>query len=124
MAKAKVTNKWIKEKYTCIPIEYCDLQHMLYYRSPAYYTRGVYGWNYDAYTLEEIEGYEDCVICTGYRDMPCSVKMSEGSYSLVREYELKAREYLCAGALVDSREVKAYLDALLKELLDRIIIKE
>lgn len=63
MKKIRVTEKEIKENYKNIYYcNYCDLQNLLTYYEPDYYTKGVYGWNADIYVLDF-----DTVIITGYR---------------------------------------------------------
>lgn len=61
--KTKITEKRIKEMYKNIIIgSYCELQYLLSYKNPNYYTSGVYGWNADIYIINY-----DTVIVTGYR---------------------------------------------------------
>jgi len=43
---------------------FCDLQYLLSNHSPVAYNSGVYGWNFDVYTVYGV------TICTGYRRMP------------------------------------------------------
>lgn len=46
--KKQTTQKYIKSIETCIVrIGACDMQHLLAYQEPSYYTAGVYGWNCD-----------------------------------------------------------------------------
>ena len=59
---------------------YCELQYLLKSHEPIAYTAGVYGWNFDAYSVNGL------MICTGYRNMP-GAKL-EGC----REYDDKARK--------------------------------
>lgn len=81
--KYKTTAKAIREG-ACNPrsVGYCDLQYLLTNHSPNAYTCGVYGWNFNVYSLYGI------TICTGYRGMvgPCC----EG----IAEYEEKAAKIL------------------------------
>lgn len=68
--KKLVTAKFLKgyapDLYYC---GYCDAQYILrgMSASPKFYTRGVYGWNFDAYLIY-VDGK---IICfeTGYRGM-------------------------------------------------------
>lgn len=83
MAKANVTRKWLAQNYECYGTGYCDLQYLLRYQSKDFYTCGVYGWNFDAYTFGG--GY---CITTGYRGMIHHVKRN---FALDREYDDKAR---------------------------------
>ncbi len=81
MNKIKTTRKAIvngtpnKELKCC---GYCDLQTLLRNHSPIAYTTGIYGWNFDVYTVYGL------TICTGYRGMPGKDLES------VAEYEKKA----------------------------------
>ena len=59
---------------------YCDLQTLLRNHSAEAYTKGVYGWNFDVYTVYGV------TICTGYRAMPGRRANNVG------EYERRARE--------------------------------
>lgn len=61
--KTKVTKKMINNNYyNVVIIGYCDLQALLHYQQPLYYTAGVYGWNADIYPVDY-----NTVIVTGYR---------------------------------------------------------
>lgn len=57
---------------------YCDLQALLRNHEPIAYTTGIYGWNFDVYSVYGL------TICTGYRNMPG--KRLEG----IESYEKKA----------------------------------
>lgn len=59
--KVKVTRNNLYKPYFC---GYCDLQYLLRYQEPFGYNSGMYGWNYDAYSMGGM------TICTGYRNMP------------------------------------------------------
>lgn len=78
---AQVTRKFVVNSCSNIKkCEYCDLQYLLRYQNPSYFTRGVYGWNFDVYLLPGL------TLCTGYRGMPG--ERLEG----IKEYEDKARK--------------------------------
>ena len=112
MAKANVTRKWVNENYYCCSVGYCDLQNLLHYQSASYYTCGVYGWNFDVYT------FGDYAITTGYRGMIDNVP---GDYhSLIREYDDKARELLKEQWNRPHDELKAEVNNLLKEFLQKV----
>ena len=65
--KFKTTKTAINSGYYYkICIGYCDLQYLLNYENPVAYTCGVYGWNADIYDLNDITGYNACIV-TGYR---------------------------------------------------------
>lgn len=78
MAKIKATAKAIKNSYyNIITVGYCDLQYLLSYFQPAYYTAGVYGWNCDVYIIDT-----NTVIATGYRPMAGNMH----DYEITRKY--------------------------------------
>lgn len=67
----KISKKDLKNNYYYIVKGgYCEYQHLTKY-SPKFreagYARGVYGWNWTAYSITATNG-EEIVICTGYRD--------------------------------------------------------
>ena len=78
--KTKTTKPAIKNlsKYV-LKLAYCEAPYLLRGLEPAYYGAGVYGWNWDAYTIDGL------IICTGYRDL---VGVRPGVD--VQEYEAKA----------------------------------
>jgi len=113
MAKANAPRKWIAQNYTCYGTGYCDLQHLLHYQSPDYYTCGVYGWNMDVYT------FEDYAITTGYRGMINHIKWDS---KRDREYDERARDIQNNIAL-SYEERRKRTNALLKEYLEKVFGK-
>lgn len=101
--KFKTTKKDIKNGYKYIvSVGYCDLQSLLNYESPIAYSTRVEGWACDYYDINGV------CICEGYS--PISSKNTiKDVYSLVREYENKAKE-------VHTKEEK---DVLLKEFIEK-----
>lgn len=85
MAKVKTTRKWIADNYNCCAIGYCDIQTLLDFQTPDYYTCGVYGWNFDCYT------FGNYAVTTGYRGTIDNCK-NNYSYSMAEKYEKQARE--------------------------------
>ena len=83
MKKVEVTRKWIASNFTCCGVGYCTLQYLLWFQSRDFYTTGVYGWNFDAYT------FGDYCITTGYRNMIHNVEAEN-----VNEYDNKALEII------------------------------
>lgn len=79
--KVKTTRNYIKAVYgrDILSIGYCDAATLLRGENPWGYNCGVYGWNYDVYTVHGI------AICTGYRGMPGRKANN------VHEYERRAR---------------------------------
>lgn len=112
MSKANVTRKWVRDNYYCCSVGYCDLQNLLRYQSASYYTCGVYGWNMDVYT------FGDYAITTGYRGMIDNVP--KDYHSLIREYDDKARELLKSQWEKPHDVLKAEVNNLLKEFLQKV----
>ena len=84
-----MTNKDVRrifDKVYCIG--YCALQSLLRFEKRVGYNCGIYGWNYDAYSLGD-----GICICTGYRNMPGKTI----PYELVQKYEEKASDILSDG---------------------------
>ena len=81
---------------------YCNLSFLLNNHEPTAYTCGVYGWNYDVYTVHGL------TICTGYRNMPGE------RLQKVSEYEQKAQEIMNSYD-IPYEERKNRIDELLKE---------
>lgn len=79
--KVKVAKRKIMSEMVCISVPYCSLQSLLSFESPAYYTRGVYGWNADIYAKGNV------AIVTGYR--PFGNKVAG---DVIEKYEKKACE--------------------------------
>lgn len=77
--KIKMTRKSVVNSFVNIRCAgYCDLQALLRNHEPVAYTAGIYGWNFDVYSVYGL------TICTGYRNMPG--KRLEG----IESYEKKA----------------------------------
>ena len=110
MAKFKTTRKAVVSMFPrCYRVGYCDLQHLLHYVSPVAYTCGVYGWNFDVYTVN------GAAITTGYRNM-CGKSIP---HDLIREYESKAREIVNNwGISYDDK--KAAVSSLLDEFMQKV----
>ena len=84
MQKLQATRKDIKARYNRIfNVGYCNMPYLLTGIEPSFYNCGVYGWNWDAYEIED----NICII-TGYRN---TLGVDVDSKQL-REYEEKARE--------------------------------
>lgn len=79
--KIKTTRKAVVNSAdTIISACYCELQFLLSNHSPIAYTSGIYGWDFDVYSVYGV------TICTGYRNMPGTRRTN------TREFEQKARE--------------------------------
>ena len=111
--KLKATQKAVKEGYrNIIKIGYCNLQYLLYYKSPIAYTNGIYGWNADIY---EIGG--GVAISTGYRPFGDI----NANYELVREYEKKAEKIVLSWDEYEHTEKLKMLDELLNEFVKKVL---
>lgn len=77
----------IKEKdareLDCLAVWYCDLQYLLYYKNPIFYTAGIYGWKADFYNVGRL------YISTGYAPVWKPV-----NYELCKKYDRKAEKIL------------------------------
>ena len=108
--KFKTTAKAIREGYgKKIAVSYCGMQHLLWNHAPIAYTCGVYGWNFDVYTVDGV------AICTGYRGM---VGKSV-DYEILREYETKA-EKIMYDRNMEYEDRQAEVEKLLKEFLSKV----
>lgn len=99
--------------YKLLSVGYCEMQHLLQYQSPVAYTAGTYGWNFDAYQINDV------TICTGYRGMPKNKRMND-NWQLVREYEKKAEKIIYSVSNYQDKIeiVNGYLSELLKKLAE------
>lgn len=112
MAKVKTTAKAIKNAYcNIITIGYCDMQYLLSYFTPAYYTCGVYGWNCDVFIIDD-----NTVIATGYR--PVSGNLH--SYELVKKYNDKAKSEIYGRWDIDYQEQKRIASQMLADFVKEI----
>lgn len=103
----KVTRKWLAGNYTCCGVGYCELQHLLWFKSKDFYTAGVYGWNFDAYI------FGTYCITTGYRNMIRHVEAENTS-----EYDNKAYKIL-EDSKLSYEEKRNKVNALLKQFLEK-----
>lgn len=106
--RIKVSAKQIKQNYYCIAVGYCQLQHLLTYAHTSYYTTGIYGWNFDAYTFE-YKG-NNVAICTGYRGMQ-GVRVD---YDVEQEFEKRAESILADDIMGTKKE---RLESLIMEFI-------
>lgn len=107
--KFKTTAKEIRNGYgKKIAVSYCGMQHLLWNHAPIAYTCGVYGWNFDVYSVDGV------AICTGYRGM---IGKSV-DYELLREYETAAEKAMY-DRNVEYEQRQAEVERLLKEFLSK-----
>lgn len=85
--KVKVTQRQVLDNYCyVISVGYCDLQYLLQFKSPNYYTCGVYGWNSDIYDLGN-----GVALSTGYRPFG---NLKASYYHITRKYNEKAKKII------------------------------
>lgn len=110
--KVKVSkNEIVKSNINIIEIRFGYIQDLLIYKEPDYYTSGNYGWNADIYKVNGV------LICTGYR----AFGNIEPDYSILKEYENKAREILQNIKINHNdkmNRVNSLLNEFIKEVLD------
>ena len=105
--KFKTTAKAIRQSGgKKLSINYCGAQYLLRNHAPVAYTCGVYGWNFDVYSVDGV------TICTGYRGMVGS----SPNWAVLQEYENRAR------AIWENRDLPyddraAQVETLLHEFL-------
>lgn len=111
MIKIKVTQKQIKEGFkNIISVGYCDLQYLLNYKTPTYYTSGIYGWNSDIYVIDN-----NTVIVTGYRPFG-----NISNYKIIRKYEEKAEKITHELYNQSGDKLEHDLNCLLNEFIKEI----
>lgn len=109
----RTTKKEIEKNYKnkiCVP--YCDLQYLLYFKSPKFYTSGVYGWNADVYQFNY-----NTVIVTGYRPFG-----NIENYGIVKKYEDEARKIV--NKSISYTEQKNTLDELIENFINEVLVNE
>lgn len=107
--KFKTTAKAIRQSYgKKLAINYCGAQFLLWNHAPTAYTCGVYGWNFDVYTVHGV------TICTGYRGMVGATP----DWALLDKYEHAAREVVESRLPYEERQAK--VEALLEEFLSLV----
>lgn len=107
--KFKTKKKEIMAGYSnVICVGYCELQNLLNYKNPVAYTTRAEGWGCDIYEVDQ-----NTVIATGYAPFG----NIDPSYALIRQYDDEAAKYISE----HHSDAPEHLDALLKELVDKII---
>lgn len=111
--KFKTKKKDIMKHYQyVICTGYSTLQNLLCFKRPIAYTTRTEGWGCDIWEIDE-----NTVITSGYAPFG-NIKPD---YKLVQQYEQKADKYIHKHILDNSSRVPAYINKLLKELVDKII---
>lgn len=103
----KTTRKALVENFPkALYFGYCEIQYLLYFQEPTFYTCGIYGWNCDGYIVG------DTLITTGYRGMVGDTI----PHDIVKEYEQKASR-IVNNYSMDYGTRKEQVSALLCELV-------
>jgi hypothetical protein len=85
------------------------MQTLLQFKSPIYYTAGVYGWNADIYDINGV------AIVTGYRP---GVGVGV-AYDIIRKYENKARNVM-NDIKKDYKQKQKAIEKLLYKFIDEV----
>lgn len=107
--KVKITRQEAHGYKDTIQVGYCDLQFLLMYESAWGYNCGVYGWNFNSYSVDGV------VINTGYRGMVGK----KVDYKLVDEYNEKARAL--QNKNLTHKQKKAYTKRLLNNFIKKAL---
>lgn len=108
--KIKTTAKAIRNSYEDkIAISYCGAQYLLWNHTPVAYTCGIYGWNFDVYSVDGV------LICTGYRGMVGKTP----DYAMLNEYENMARRVVENRKMSYEDKQKA-VESLLHEFITKV----
>lgn len=106
-----MTNKEVRRVFDKVySIGYGAMQFLLRFENRIGYNCGIYGWNYDVYSL----GNGIC-ICTGYRNMPGKTI----PYELVQKYDKYASEIL-SEVWGKWDEKRKRMQALIKDFLGEL----
>ena len=108
MKKIQVKEREIKEGWNnIICVGYCDLQYLLRFREPDFYTCGTYGWKADIFKINY-----NTVIVTGYQPFG-----NIRNYDIVRKYEEKAEKIAHSN---DWEKQPKKLEKLLNKFIEEI----
>lgn len=110
--KIKTTKKEMKRAYkNIIPINYCEMCYLLYYKEPITYCTGVYGWACDNYLIDN-----NTLISTGYSPIN-GIKVD---YEKVNTYNDLSRKIINDNKLTTEQkenEIKMLLNKFAKEII-------
>lgn len=110
--KVRTTKKEMKKNYKIIiPISYCSMYDLLYYKKPITYCTGIYGWYCDNYLINN-----NTLISTGYSP----INGIKADYKKVKVYNDLAREIINDNKLTTEqkkKEIEMLLDKFVKEIL-------
>jgi len=111
--KIKTTKKQIQNNYkNIIKVGYGDLQYLLRFKNPTFFTAGVYGWNADIYQIDH-----KTAICTGYRPYG-----NIENYKIVDKYEEEAKKIINKN--ISYNEQKQTLNELLENFINEVLNNE
>ena len=105
--KAIVNGTSAKYLFQC---GYGDMQYLLRNHEPIAYTCGVYGWNFDVYSVHGI------TITTGYRNT-CGKRIK---HDFIRSYEHRAKQ-ICNDYSISYEERIGAIETLLSEFCEKLI---
>ena len=107
MTRKEIINNFDK----VFSVGYCGIQYLLRGKNRIGYNSGVYGWNYDIFSLDN----GNIAICTGYRGMPGK----SIDYSIVDKYEAKAKA-ISEDYYTDYEKRQKKLEKLLQKFIEEI----
>ena len=111
MTKQQTTRKTINNNFKNIYcVGYCGLSYLLRAFEARYYNAGIYGWNWDAYPINNTT-----IIVTGYRNMPGECL----PYELTQEFNKQA-ELIIKNSKFNWLEQQQHLRVLALELLETL----
>lgn len=92
-----------------VAVGYCGAQNLLNGCARLGYGAGVYGWNYDAYLIDDARG-NYAMVCTGYRSIPGS--NSNKSAAVVERFAQSMRELASCNMSAAAHDLERGLAAL------------
>ncbi len=107
MTRKEVVNNFNK----VYSVSYCGIQYLLRGKNRISYNSGVYGWNYDVFSLDN----GNIAICTGYRGMPGK----SIDYTIIDKYESKAKS-IAEDYYTDYEKRQKKLEKLLQKFIEEI----
>ena len=113
--KTKVTRKAMKESYkNIICVGYCNLQNLLYFESPMFYSTRIEGWACDYYFIND-----NTIISTGY----APIGNITPNYAVQKKYEEQAKKIMLSWSL-ECSEKRKQLQELLNQFISEVLNNE
>lgn len=111
MAKKEITSKCLKTLYknNIVRVPDGSCQRLFKLTEPEFYHAGIYGWDYDVYT---VGGY---AIITGYRTFKCRMI----DYDVCKAYDTEAAQILHDS--ITAEEAKRKLDKLIQKFIEEVV---